>query len=269
MPKPDKPRSDLLSVSQVAERLDVTERTVWNLINDHRLSHEKIEERVWVSTAELGRYRLIHKDTFLDRVFSIFPSESTSGFLKYVNFGPWGEPPGASLPQIEIKVNLEEWWYFVIKPPSDKAEYESKRQRIRDRMADMGAQEYFSVRFQIDQTALYRTLDEVVKSVEVPKLPTPEEELQQEALTRLIDRVLPHLEHANEEPRYYLRKAVVNFYIDCTRKAHPEINFGGPDEVEMELIRNATPRRGKFKDTNVDKDQLWRYLTRGDIPQAK
>src|SRR5262245_29368931 len=61
--------------------------------------------------------------------------------------------------------------------------------------------------------------------------------------------VLPRLEQADESHWIYLQRAVENFYLDQTRKSHPDIAFGGPDEVEVKLIektRRLAGRKGKF-----------------------
>ena len=264
MPKSNRPRPDLLSVEEAALKLDVTERTVWNLIKNGKLSHTKEGGRIWISVVDLNRYNLIYKDPFNTHVFSSFPSTYAGpGFAIMQTFGTW-EP---SNPQYEVSVDLEDWWRFAAKPIADETEYEAIKTGIKN-LIGSELPEHFSVRFKINQEALAGVLDQVVKSVEVPKLPTSKEDLQGEAMKHLIDWVLPHLQHAREEPRSYLRKAVKNFYIDCTRKVHPEIAFGGPDEVEVEMIRSATPRKGRFKDQNVDKDQLMRDLTSSDVSQS-
>jgi hypothetical protein len=94
------------------------------------------------------------------------------------------------------------------------------------------------VRFKINQEALAATLAQVVASVEVPKLPEPEEQLRQAAIEHLINHVLPRLQKSNESLRGYLRSAVEHFYIDQTKKAHPKISFGefdvGDDVVKLD-----------------------------------
>ncbi len=270
--KPNKLRADLLSVDEVAERLDLTERTVWNLIKRGQLCPEKIKGRTWISAAELGRYKLIFDDSYLTDAFSIVPSEYAPGFVKEVAFGRWGEPSDARLPQIELEVDLEEWWSLAIDPVATKADCEKRRQRIRDRVGP-AAPEFFSVLFKINEAALSRTINQAVDSVPVPRRPIPKEDLQGDARKHLIERVLPDLRGVERNPWTYLRKAVRNYYTDCARKSNPEIAFGGPDEVEDELIRVGHRliggRRGELVDRQVDNDQLWRDLTRNGPDESK
>ena len=225
-----KPRSDLLSVEQVAADLNITERTVWNLIPD-KLVPEEISGRTWIPLVELNRYKHIHNDTFLDRAFSSFPSADTPEFIRGVNFGPWGQTM-----QFELEVTLEDWWRFAIKPRDNEAEYDRLKAEVRSRLGP-STPEHFYVRFKINQEALAATLDQVVASVKVPELPILKEELKQDAKKHLIDHVLPRLQKAKKSPRSYLQKAVEYFYIDKTREEHHEISFGELDEVGEDVLK--------------------------------
>lgn len=267
-------REDLLSVEEVADKLEVTERTVWNLIGDGRLAHEKIKGRIWISQVDLTRYRIMSEESHVHHAFSSYPSESAAGFHKTVAFGPWGETL-RELQERELEINLEDWWEFAVRSIPNKSTYDKLRQKIRNRMGP-DAPEFFTVRFKIDQSSLARTLSEIVSKVKPPKLPLlDEQQLQSAAIEHLIDHALLRLSRSQENPIGYLTQAVKRFYLDVARKAHPEIAFGGPDEVEEKLIKathRLSGRRGKLVDEDhIDKEQLWRDLRRQapDQPKAK
>src|SRR5262245_29306135 len=121
-----KPRPDLLSVEEAAERLDIKERQVWNLIKgrNRKLEPTRISGRTWISLVELNRYRLIHRDSFIKRASSRFPSADTPEFVRAVNFGPWKQKSGV-YDEFEREVTLEDWWRFAIKPlPDVEADYD-------------------------------------------------------------------------------------------------------------------------------------------------
>jgi hypothetical protein len=272
MPAKKPPRPDLLSVEEVAADLDRTERTVWNLIKDDKLAPEEISGRTWISLVELNRYKHIHRDSFLKRALSRFPSADTPEFIRGVNFGPWVQT-SEIYAQFELEVTLEDWWRFAIKPLENEVEYDALRAEVRSRLGS-SAPEYFYVRFKINEAALVATLNRVVASVKVPKLPDPEEELKQEAREHLISQVLPHLQQAEKTPWSYLQKAVKHFYIDRARKSDPDIAFGGPDEVEDKLIENTKRLAGRKGESGgvekkVDKGKLWHDLTRSDPSPTK
>jgi Helix-turn-helix domain len=228
-PAPKTGGEDLLSVEEVADKLEVTERTVWNLIGSKRLAPTPIKGRTWISQVDLARYRIMFEESHVQHAFSRYPSESAAGFHKPVAFGPWGETL-RELQERELKINLEDWWEFAVRSRSipNKSTYDKLRQKIRNRMGP-DAPEFFTVRFKIDQSSLARTLSEIVSKVKPPKLPLLDEQQLQ-------------------------------------------IAFGGPDEVEVELIaatHRLSGRRGELVERRIDKDQLWRDLRRQALDQPK
>jgi hypothetical protein len=266
-------RGDLLSIREVADKLEVTERTVWNLIGDGRLAHEKIKGRVWISQVDLNRYRIMYKESHLQHAFSRYPSESAAGFRKTVAFGPWGEKLLVNFKSVNLEINLEDWWEFAVKSIPDKSTYDKLRQKIRNRIGP-DAPEFFAVSFKIDQCDLARTLSNVVSKVKPPKLPLlDKQQLQSAAMEHLIDHTLLRLSRSRENPIGYLTWAVKNFYLDLANEAHLEIAFGGPDEVEAWLIKathRLSGRQGKLVDKDyIDKDQLYRDLRRETLDQPK
>ena len=271
-----KPRPDLLSVEEAAERLNIKERQVWNLIKgrNRKLKRTRISGRTWISLVELNRYKLIHRGSFLKHASSRFPSADTTGFIRAVAFGPWKQPSGI-YSEFEVEVSLEDWWRFAIKPlPDIEADYDGLKAEVRSRL-DSNAPEHFCIRFKINQADLAATVERLVASVKAPKLPdATKEELQDRAKQHLLDRVLLHLQRVDKSPWTYLRKAVEYFYVDQARKSsHSDIAFGGPDEVEGKIIEKSkclTGRKGKSGgvDQKVDKEKLWHDLTRSD-PSAK
>jgi hypothetical protein len=244
MPK-SAPREDLFSVEETADKLQVRERTVWNLIKNGKLVTEEIDGRVWISSVEINRYRLIYKDTHSDHVFSRFPSTAASSFQKYVVFGP----SGGDYPQFDLEVTLDDWMRLVAKPVTEQAEYEKIRTEVRRRLGP-NAPEYFAVRFHINQTDLAQILNGAVHRVEIPERLNDyyngdEDVVRSMAMEHLLDHTLLRIDGVRGDPYDYLIRSVKNFYIDWVRwlkrTEYLKITFGGPDEVEVRHI-TATHR---------------------------
>src|SRR5262249_21393412 len=143
-------RENLFSAEEAAAKLQVTERTIWNLIKRGKLITEPIDGHVWISSVEINRYRLIYEDTHCDHVFSRFPSAAASGFLRLVCFG-------GDSPQFDLEVTLNDWIRLAAKPVAGQAEYQKLRTEVRGRIGT-GAPENFAVRFKINQDDLAETL---------------------------------------------------------------------------------------------------------------
>jgi len=253
MAKKTLPREDLLSVEEAADRLQITEREVFNLIKNGKLGSEKINGRRWISRVEVNRYRLIFENTDdLHRAFSPFPSRVAANFRRVVSFGPWRAEIGLYR-QYELEVTVEEWVRLVAKRVVGQAEYEDIRAEVRARLG-RGAPANFAVRFTIDQASLAKTLEGVVHRVKIPRdliaLHGSKEEVRSMALQHLIDHTLLRLNRVKGDPSDYLAGAVTKFYVGLLRKAHPEISFGGPDEVEVQLklqTRRLMGRKPNYK----------------------
>jgi hypothetical protein len=242
MPKSGPPREDLLSVEEAADRLEITERQVWNLKKSGKLLTEEIDGRVWIPLVEISRYCLIHKkDTRLDHAFSRFPSRTASKFQRCVVFGPWGKM--GHYPQFDLEVTVDDWLRLAAKPVTGQTEYEKIRAEVRGRLG-ANTPECFAVRFHINQTDLAHTLEGAIHRVKFPDqlidhYNGDEDAIRGRAKEHLLNHTLLRIDRAEGDPYNYLIQSVRHFYIDLLRpllkrRAYLHITFGGLDEDEVE-----------------------------------
>jgi Helix-turn-helix domain len=226
-----------------------SEKTIRRWITSKKIRAEKRKaqrKKRWViKGSELIPYKL-QKDGWFHRTFSPIPP--IKGYGKHLGFsftfGAWGVPaegvvqvsPRAFLindpdriPTFELKVSLDDLCRFVRtteriekQRPQSKREYEKLKNELRSRLRN--APENFKVRFRLDKSTL-STLERIVKSVKPPRLSdATAQELQNDAVTHVLYRVLPDLWRAKKDWTHYAKRAVKNFYRDRVRQDKNPIN---------------------------------------------
>lgn len=147
--------------------------------------------------------------------------------------------PAAAMPlkNFSLSVSLEEFVRYAYKTCETQTELDRLTDELRQRLE--GQPTAFRVRFTLDPEALRRTLSRVAAgpvarvAISIGMSAAAREEMHAEAITHLLEHVLPALSPATRSWRSYLAQSARNFCRDRHRalSRRPEVPFGLGDLI--------------------------------------